>query len=417
LFWHSNGPDRSPVCLGLMAWNRRASVPLPRIIEEADPQIFLMRISDQGPGIEDLSAIMEGQYPSKTERGLGIISAKRLMDRFRMESVPGRGTTVLLGKPIPQKTTPGTRYDPAQIAIELVEQAIQDPIELIRQQNRELVRTLEALGERQEELERVNQELEDTNRGVKALYAELEEKANHLRLADELKSRFLSNMSHEFRTPINSITALSQILLDRTDGELTGEQDKQVNFIGKAAKDLSELVNDLLDLAKIEAGKVVVRPDQFAISNLFSALRGMMKPLVVNPSVALVFEGPTDVPMIFTDEGKISQILSNFISNALKFTEQGEIRVSAGLDEGGTSVVFSVADTGMGIAAEDQERIFQKFSQMEGPIQKKVKGTGLGLPLSRKLAELLGGSVTVRSQPGTGSTFLAIIPRGRWRRF
>src|SRR5262249_34058130 len=142
--------------------------------------------------------------------------------------------------------------------------------EELQQQNQELLRALSELRERQDELLQLNRELEDTNRGVVALYAELDEKADHLRRADEMKSKFLSNMSHEFRTPLNSIRALSRILLERTDGALTAEQDKQVRFISKAAEDLTELVNDLLDLAKIEAGKTEFPPPAFDVANLFT---------------------------------------------------------------------------------------------------------------------------------------------------
>ena len=152
----------------------------------------------------------------------------------------------------------------------------------IQQQNQELLRTLDELRKRQEDLSRLNDELEDTNRGVVALYAELDEKADHLRRADELKSRFLSNMTHEFRTPVNSIIALSRLLLARMDGDLSSEQEKQVRFISTAADDLSTLVNDLLDLAKVEAGKIEVHPTDFKVEDLFGALRGMLKPLLVS---------------------------------------------------------------------------------------------------------------------------------------
>jgi CheY-like chemotaxis protein/anti-sigma regulatory factor (Ser/Thr protein kinase) len=226
-----------------------------------------------------------------------------------------------------------------------------------------------------------------------------------------MKSRFLSNMSHEFRTPLNSILSLARLLLDRTDGELSPEQDKQVTFIRKAAEDLSELVNDLLDLAKVEAGKVTLRPHEFEVSSLFGALRGMLRPLLAhNPTISLLFEDPAGVPPLNTDESKVSQVLRNFISNALKFTEKGEVRVraAAGPEE---TVAFAVTDTGIGIAAEDLEAIFQEFTQLESATQKRVKGTGLGLPLSRRLAELLGGGVSVSSRVGAGSTFTLTIPR------
>jgi signal transduction histidine kinase/DNA-binding response OmpR family regulator len=343
--------------------------------------------------------------------GLGLVGARRLMDRFDLQSAPGSGTTVLLGKTLPRRAaTPGPP-ELARVVEELARQRPQGPFEEVQQQNQELLRALEELGHREAQLSRLNRELEDTNRGVVALYAELDEKADYLRRASEMKSRFLSNMSHEFRTPLNSILSLANILLDRTDGELTAEQEKQVKFVRKAAQDLAELVNDLLDLAKVEAGKVVLRPQEFEVATLFGALRGMLRPLLAaNTAVSLVLEEPAGLAPLHTDEGKVSQILRNFISNALKFTERGSVVVRAvpGPDD---AVIFSVADTGIGIAPEDQEAIFQEFTQLESAQQKRVKGTGLGLPLSRRLAELLGGGVSLTSQPGVGSTFSLTVPR------
>jgi len=155
---------------------------------------------------------------------------------------------------------------------------------------------------------------------------------------------------------------------------------------------------------------VDVRAAEFEVANLFSALRGMLRPLLVNRSLSLVFEEPEGLPLLYTDEGKVSQILRNFISNALKFTEAGEVRVTASPGADGETVRFCVTDTGIGIAAEDQERIFEEFTQIDHPLQRNQKGTGLGLPLTRKLAQLLGGEVGVRSAPGVGSTFWAEIP-------
>jgi signal transduction histidine kinase len=268
----------------------------------------------------------------------------------------------------------------------------------------------ERLRQRQEELERLNEELKDINRGMVGLYAELDEKASELRRADEIKTQFLSNISHEFRTPLNSIFALSNLLIERTDGELTSEQEKQVGFIRKAADSLLELVNDLLDLSKIRAGKIEVHPVEFDAATLFSTLRGMLRSLHVNPAVTLVFEEPEDLPLLYTDEGKVAQILRNFISNALKFTEGGEVRVSTRHDEKSGTVTFSVSDTGVGIAREDQERIFEEFTQLANPAQSQFKGTGLGLPLCRKLAELLGGRIELESEIGVGSKFSVTLP-------
>jgi signal transduction histidine kinase/DNA-binding response OmpR family regulator len=377
---------------------------------ETLPQLLLVTVTDKGPGIGSLKEILDGTYRSRTGMGLGIVGTRRLMDRFHVESAPGQGTRVLLRKILSRAGPLMDGRRAARLADELSRRPARSALEEVQQQNQELLRALDALRVRQEELVRLNGELEDTNRGVVALYAELDEKADHLRRADELKSRFLSNMSHEFRTPVNSVLALSRLLLDRVDGSLTPEQERQVLFIRKAAEDLTEIVNDLLDLAKVEAGKVVVRPTEFEVPNLFGALRGMLRPLLVSEHVQLVFDEIEDVPTMFTDEGKVSQILRNFISNALKFTEQGEVRVSAVLSGSGEAVVFSVADTGIGIAPEDQERIFEEFSQVESPVQRRVQGTGLGLPLSRRFARLLGGDVSVESVPHVGSTFRATIP-------
>jgi signal transduction histidine kinase len=259
------------------------------------------------------------------------------------------------------------------------------------------------------EIDALRAELEETNRGVLALYAELDAQADQLRQATDLKSRFLAYMSHEFRTPVNSIRSLTRLLLDRVDGPLTAEQDKQVQFIQQQATEFAEMVDDLLDLAKVDAGRVEISPAWFEMVDLFSALRGMFKPVLTNPDVHLVFEEPEGVPQLYTDDRKLSQILRNFISNALKFTQAGEVRVSV-RREGADEVVFRVADTGIGIAPEFHDSLFEDYSQIQSPVQKKLRGTGLGLSLSRKLAHLLGGRVGLESEPGKGSTFWLAIP-------
>ncbi len=260
------------------------------------------------------------------------------------------------------------------------------------------------------DLEELRSELEETNRGVLALYAELDAQADQLRQATELKSRFLAYMSHEFRTPIGSIRSLTRLLLDRVDGPLTEEQEKQIRFIQQNAEEFSEMVDDLLDLAKVEAGRVEISPAWFEMVDLFSALRGMFKPVLTNPDVHLIFEEPSgDMPRLFTDDRKLSQILRNFISNALKFTSRGEVRVTAQM-EGEDRIRFSVVDTGIGIAAQFHASLFEDFSQVDSALQRRLKGTGLGLSLSKKLAALLGGSVELDSELGRGSSFSVTIP-------
>jgi signal transduction histidine kinase/DNA-binding response OmpR family regulator len=377
---------------------------------QTPPQVMLIRVSDKGPGIVNLGAILEGRYRSSTGMGLGIIGARRLVDQCDIQTAPKQGTAVVLKKMLPHRAPLVTTARLNEIVGALAVQRPENAFDEVRRQNRELLRALSDARERQEELSRVNQELEDTNRGVVALYAELDERASHLRRADELKTRFLSDMSHEFRTPLSSILALSGLLLDRADGELSAEQEKQAGFIRRSAEGLLDLVNDLLDLAKIEAGKVEVRPTEFSVAGLFSAVRGMLRPLLMAQTVNLVFEEPETKAALYSDESKVSQILRNFISNALKFTDRGEIRVKAALNKDESTVTFSVADTGLGIALEDQERIFEEFTQIENPVQRKIKGTGLGLPLCRKLATLLGGKIDLVSQMGVGSTFSLTIP-------
>jgi signal transduction histidine kinase/CheY-like chemotaxis protein len=379
-------------------------------IENGAERMLLISVRDSGRGIPNLDEILGGKYVSKTGMGLGMIGAKRLLDHFQVETNQASGTVVVLGKIIPDRFTRLGNPELHALLATIERKPSENPYEELQQQNKELMRTLEELRSRQAELAQLNRELDETNRGVVALYAELNDKADFLQRASELKSHFLSNMSHEFRTPLNSILALSQILIDRMDGDLAPEQEKQVTFIRRSAQDLTDLVNDLLDLAKVEAGKVTIRPTAFSVESLFAALRGMLRPLLAqNSSVSLVFEDPVGIPELYTDEAKVSQVLRNFISNALKFTERGEVRVSvrAGHDQ---TVVFSVADTGIGISPADQERIFQEWEQVEGKHQKTTKGTGLGLPLSRKLAQLVGGDVYVRSQIGIGSTFFVSVP-------
>jgi signal transduction histidine kinase/DNA-binding response OmpR family regulator len=378
-------------------------------IQKSPDLVLQVSVSDKGRGIADVNRILDGKYVSPTGMGLGIIGARRLMDMFHVET-SSKGTTVVIGKKIGPKVPLLGRRELDSLLANIEGSGPQNAYEELQQQNQELLRALDELRARQLELAQLNRELDETNRGVVALYAELNDRADFLQRASELKSHFLSNMSHEFRTPLNSIAALSQILLDRLDGNLSLEQEKQVRFIRSSAQDLMDLVNDLLDLAKVEAGKVTIRPNPFDVSTLFSALRGMLRPLLAqNSSVRLQFDDPEEEIKIYSDEAKVSQILRNFISNALKFTERGEVRVSVARGHDDT-ISFSVTDTGIGIREEDLERIFQEWTQVEGKLQKIAKGSGLGLPLSRKLAQLLGGNVYVKSELGAGSTFTVVIP-------
>jgi signal transduction histidine kinase len=379
------------------------------VVEDEDGvQSLGVRVADRGPGIAHLEDVLAGRYESATGMGAGIRGARRLMPGLRIETAEG-GTTVRMSMPLPS----AKRLDGAEavrVAKALSLAPPQTPVDEVREQNQEVLEALAALQERQDDLLRLNRELEDTNRGVVALYAELDQRAEQLRAANDLKAQFLSYMSHEFRTPLDSILALSGLLLARTDGPLTGEQETQVGFVRRSARDLLDMVDDLLAASRVDAGQVRVRPSRFTVDDVYNAVRAMLRPLLEDKGPPLVWEAEPGLPDLFTDEAKVAQILRNLISNALKFTEAGEVRISAarGAHEG--TVVFSVADTGIGIAPDDRERIFRDFAQVESHLQRRARGSGLGLPLSRKLAVLLGGDLGVESTPGAGSVFSLVVP-------
>ncbi len=292
----------------------------------------------------------------------------------------------------------GTTVPSAQTsAVAACQEAIAELSDMHRDQSRQ-----------KSELEQANRRLSDSNQGLVSLHAELDEKNDSLRRSADVKGRLIANVSHEFRTPINSILGLARLLLDRMDGDLSAEQETQVQFIRTNAETLRALIDDILDLSKIEAGKVSLRPRTFAVSELMAGLRGTMAAVQRAPGVDLFVEEANDLPPMTSDDGKIGQILRNLVSNALKFTDEGSVRVLASAGAG-DRVVFRVVDTGIGIARADQERIFEEFAQVD--TARRVKGTGLGLSVSRRLATMLGGDLSVESAPGRGSTFALSVPR------
>jgi len=383
--------------------------------QEARPQAMVIRVLDHGPGIPHLDSVLTGQYDSTTGVGVGIIGAKRLVDTFFIDTTRGRGTDVTMRKKLPDSAEPVTVEQLAHVQRAIAARAPENLAEEFQRQNQELLHALGALQVRQQELVRLNRELEDTNRGVVALYAELDDRADHLRAAAELKSRFHANMTHEFRTPVISILGLCDLLITR-QRERGTEPDRELLYIQEAAHNLGSLVDDLLDLAKAEAGRWEIRDGLVNVDDVFGSLRGMLKPLLPGQGLALVFDAEPGLPALTTDGARVSQILRNLISNAIKFTERGEIRVSARLAGDASDVIeFAVSDTGPGIAPADVDRIFEEFLQLDDRVEGRARGTGLGLPLSRRLAELLGGSLTVRSLRGAGATFTLRLPVSRAR--
>lgn len=390
-----------------LAYGKGGRVSFAVELGETDQHLLIV-VQDFGPGIANLDAILAGSYQSKTGMGVGLTGTRRLLDDLQIVSNPGQGTTVSLFKTFPPSAA---RVDPVRlpdIADTIRRDAPADPYSELREQNRELIDASDSLRRKQFELETLNASLQESNRGVLALYAELEDKAAELKLASEARARLHANVSHELRTPIQSIVAIAQLLASHVDGELTEEQEKQVHYIRQSAGNLSALVDDLLDLAKTEGGRLTVDAHEFAIAQLFGTLRGALLPLVRTDSVKLEFWIDPSLSTIESDEVKVGQILRNLVSNALKFTVEGSVTVSARLLR--KRVVFEVKDTGIGIEQSDHQRIFEAFEQVPNALQARAKGTGLGLSFSARLAELLGGTLAVSSVLGKGSIFTLIVP-------
>lgn len=214
-------------------------------------------------------------------------------------------------------------------------------------------------------------------------------------------------MSHELRTPLNSIIGFTGILIQRLVGPLSDEQDKQLHMVYDSAKHLLELINDVLDISKIEAGQLTVSSERFNLKNAIDKVVQSARPLADKKGLALSADIASDLGEILSDQRRVEQILLNLLSNAIKFTEQGSVRVTAQLKEGRTMI--SVIDTGIGIKQEDMGILFNAFRQIETGLTRKYEGTGLGLSISKKLASLLGGDIEVESQWGKGSAFRLIL--------
>ncbi len=287
---------------------------------------------------------------------------------------------------------------------ELEEQgrALRESQAMLEQQQVELEQTNSQLEEQAQALEHQRDELE---RGGAALLA----KTRALEQASQYKSDFLANMSHELRTPLNSLLILAKLLGDNAPATLTAEQVKFARTIESSGNDLLTLINDILDLSKIEAGHVDIRPEPVSLARLATDLRQIFQPVAEQRGLALDIMVDAAAPRAMeTDRLRLEQILKNLLSNALKFTEKGSVQLE--LRAEGDTIAFTVRDTGIGISPEQQQLIFEAFHQADGTINRRYGGTGLGLSISRELARLLGGRITLESRPGEGSAFTLTLP-------
>ncbi len=314
----------------------------------------------------------------------------------------------------------------AQLLEETQRQAeeLQVQSEELRVANEELENQSHALRESQAELEAQQSELEQTNAQIEAhsqtlmqqqeallsSQRELAAKAAELTRANQLKSEFLANMSHELRTPLNSALILARLLGDNAAGNLTPEQVRYAQTIHSAGEDLLVLINDILDLSKIEAGRVEVRSEPTQLQDLVTALERTFEPSAAQKGLTFTATvAPGGPRTVTTDSQRVQQVLRNLVANAVKFTERGEVAVRVRAD-GPDHVAFDVRDTGIGIPNDKLEAVFEPFTQADGSTSRRYGGTGLGLSISRQLARLLGGDVTVTSTPGLGSTFTLRLP-------
>jgi signal transduction histidine kinase/CheY-like chemotaxis protein/CHASE3 domain sensor protein len=289
--------------------------------------------------------------------------------------------------------------------------------EELEEQGRALKESQARLEQQQAELEQTNSHLEEQAQQLEAQRDDLERantavqlKAREVEQASRYKSDFLANMSHELRTPLNSSLILAKLLADNTNENLTDEQVKYAQTIQSSGNDLLNLINDILDLSKIEAGHVEIRPEAVAVERLANNLRQLFQPIAQDKKLDFAVEiAPACPASIETDAQRLEQVLKNLLSNAFKFTESGRV-VFAVKPTGSGRIALSVTDTGVGIPQEQQQSIFEAFHQADGTISRRYGGTGLGLSISRELVRLLGGSIELRSRAGQGSTFTVVLP-------
>ena len=280
----------------------------------------------------------------------------------------------------------------------------------MEEQQAELEQTNEQLAEQTEALARQRDQMDEKNQRLNEAQLMLEQRADELQRASRYKSEFLANMSHELRTPLNSSLILAKLLADNPEGNLSDDQVQFARSIYSAGNDLLTLINDILDISKVEAGKLEVHPELTVLARLVDGVKNLFLPQAMERSLQFEVELADDLPVsLFSDRQRLEQILKNLLANAFKFTEKGSVTLRVE-KRGEDQLAFAVRDTGIGIAPEQQAAIFEAFRQADGTTNRRYGGTGLGLSISRELANLLGGEIEVQSRPGAGSTFTLVVP-------
>ncbi|MEV6898817.1 ATP-binding protein [Amycolatopsis sp. NPDC051372] len=391
------------------------------LVRAGVPAAVVFALTSQGRSALDIEFSWQGPPPGEVLK-VGRGTAARLMDDLRATH-SGTTAQVVMSKAtgafLPKAVVDSLRD-------RLAASGVVNPLDELRAHNQELLGTLGDLEAKQQELLRLNaeleetnqgvvalykelsEELEETNRGVVALYAELNEKTTQLAAVNDAQTRFWSNVSHELRSPVNSIVGLARMLASPETGPLTPDQARQVRLIDESGATLLAMINELLDTAKAESGRLVPQFAPVDLRALFLQLKGALRSTVPSAAVELRIDDKPEVEAIVTDETMLTRILRNLLSNGLKFTERGEVRLAVQPDHG--HVRFVVTDTGIGIPPDQHERVFEEFHQVPGALQARAGGTGLGLPYARRLTEILGGELTLDSEPGRGTTVELRLP-------
>jgi len=359
---------------------------------------------DDGPGIDEarLRSIVRGTYRSESGMGVGLIGTRRLMDEFDIQSKAGEGTRVAVVKWLPPREAAEVRARAEELREFVATDEDDSALEELARQNRDLVQVLGELEEKREQLEELNRKLGESNR-------ELNEANAKLRELSAMKEEFLALTTHDLRSPLTVISGVINFFTSGRLGELTTEQKNMVEMMERNTQNLIELVNDLLDTAKLESGTLRLDTASINLAGLIEELRHQMQPLADEKEITLEESIPEDLPPLMADRAKLRRVLVNLLSNAIKFTpKSGRVSLSAARE--GETVRVSIADTGVGIAPEDVKDIFDKYAQARSRATRSEKGTGLGLYITRQLVELHGGRIEVQSEVGRGSTFSFTIP-------